>query len=107
MSRLITTLMLMFTATGVVFAQELPTLCVQVPQREAVCPNLLYKRSPIDVGMTNTKQGEVVCICMADFAKIRRPANSQTESVNQQVALSRLAAKVDLSEQDLLTLIRK
>lgn len=88
-------------------AQEMPDTCVQLPERTEVCPNLLYKKSPIPVPMTNTEKGQIVCICMTDFADIRLPAKSQSDQVNQQVSLSRLAVKVNLSEQDLLTLIRK
>lgn len=88
-------------------AQTLPEECVQVPERTLVCPNLLYKKSPIDVPMINVQKGQIVCICMADFSDIRIPAESQLEIVDQKVTIARLAVKVNLSEQDLLTLIRE
>lgn len=93
--------------SGTAGAQVLPEQCVQVPERTEVCPNLLYKKSPIDVPMLTIQKGQIVCICMADFAEIRIPASSQLEMVDQKVSISRLAAKVNLSEQDLLTLIRE
>lgn len=88
-------------------AQQLPDRCVQMPQRTQVCPNLLYKKSPVDVDMTNTKSGEIVCICMADFEEIRIEATGTIEKTEQQVAISRAASRIGLSENDLLTLIRK
>lgn len=88
-------------------AQEVPDNCVQLPERQDVCPNLLYKKSPIDVEITGTKKGDIVCICMADFSRLRIPASSEIEKVDQQVDLSRAATKLNMSEQELIILIRK
>lgn len=88
-------------------AQSLPENCLQLPQRTKVCPNLLYKRSPVDVEILNTKAGEMLCICLADFADLRVPANTEAGKVDQLVSLSRAAARLNMPEDTLLELIRK
>ena len=86
---------------------KVPEECVQLPERAGYCPHTLYKKSPVDVPYLNIKTNEMVCICMADFAELRIKASSEQGKIDQQVALSRAARKLDMSEQDLLTLIRK
>lgn len=90
-----------------VMAQSMPDSCLQLPKRQDVCPNLLYKKAPIAVVQTNTEAGEIMCICMSDFNSLRIDAQSSIDKINQQVDLSRAADALDISEQDLLTLIRK
>ena len=85
---------------------EVPGECVQLPERTRVCPNELYKRSPVDVPPLAIKAGEMVCICMADFSALRIEASSQVEKINQKAELTRSAIKLGMSEQDLLSLIR-
>lgn len=87
-------------------AQAMPEKCIKLPQSPAVCPNILYKRSPIDVPLVNTKEGEMICICMADFALLRIEAESEAGKIDQLVELSRKSVAVGIPEQDLLQLIR-
>lgn len=88
-------------------AQGLPDKCLQLPKRQDVCPNLLYKKSPIAVTQTETKQGEIICICMSDFNTLRLDADSSIDKINQQVDLARASEALGISEQDLILLIRK
>lgn len=88
-------------------SQALPDKCLQLPKRQDVCPNLLYKKSPIAVATTETKQGEIICICMSDFNTLRLDADSSIDKINQQVDLTRASEATGISEQDLLLLIRK
>lgn len=99
-------LLSLLSVTPSVLAQ-VPEECLQLPERTEFCPNVLYKRSPVDVPQLNIRTNEMVCICMADFAELRIAASTEQGKIDQQVALSRAAFKLDMSEQDLLTLIRK
>lgn len=85
---------------------QVPENCVQLPQRTQVCPHLMYKKSPVKLVPYNIEQGQMVCICMADFNELRMPAEGDQEKIEQQVALSRLAEKLAIPERDLLSLIR-
>ena len=100
------TLLGALTYSGQVSA-KVPGECLQLPERTRVCPNELYKRSPVDVPPLAIKEGEMVCICMADFVALRIEASTQIEKINQKAELTRSAIKLGMSEQDLLTLIRK
>ncbi len=84
-----------------------PEKCVQLPTRTTPCTNLLFKKSPVAVPIMQTEKGEMVCLCMDDFNELRIEAESELEKIDQQVALSRAAEKLGMSETDLLILIRK
>lgn len=94
-----------FTSVNIA-AQGLPDKCVELPQRSTACPNTVYKRSPINVPLINTMEGEIICICMADFATLRIEADSEAGKVNQLVELSRKSVAIGIPEKDLLKLIR-
>ena len=95
------------TCTLVSSAHAVPEQCLQLPERTEICDHTLYKRSPVDVPATNVKKGEMVCLCMADFLPLRIEADSEVAKIEQQVELSRSAKKLNMTEQDLLTLIRQ
>lgn len=109
MARVLSIILMAFfvSAFQSAIAQALPDTCLQLPKRQDVCPNLLYKKSPIAVTQTETNQGEIICICMSDFNTLRLDADSSIEKINQQVDLTRAAEALGMSEQDLLLLIRK
>lgn len=109
MARVLTlVLMILFLSVAATsIAQELPDKCLQLPQRQDVCPNLLYKKSPIAVTQTQTKQGEIICICMSDFNTLRLDADSSIDQINQKVDLARASEALGISEEDLILLIRK
>ncbi|MEP4891265.1 MAG: hypothetical protein ABJV04_14655 [Aliiglaciecola sp.] len=89
-------------------AQEnLPDKCIQLPERTSVCPNILYKRSPVDIPQFEVKEGEMVCICMADFNSLRIAASDDAGKVDQMVALTRASVKLKIDEKTLLEVIRK
>jgi len=86
---------------------SLPEKCIQLPERTSVCPNILYKRSPVDVPQFAIKEGEILCICMADFDSLRIPATDDAGKVDQIVSLTRASVKLNIDEKTLLEIIRK
>lgn len=89
------------------YSQEVPEQCVQLPQRTQVCPNLLYKRASLSLPSLNVIEGEMVCICMADFQSIRIAAATEQGKIDELVELGRLANQLSISESDLVSLIRE
>lgn len=98
---------LWFLPFAVANAQELPEQCVQLPERNSACPNVLYKRAPLSIESLSIEQGEVVCICMADFIDLRLEATTEQGKVDQLVSGSRASSKLNITETELLTLLRK
>ncbi|MCC2617663.1 hypothetical protein LJ739_15525 [Aestuariibacter halophilus] len=109
MTRLISRMLMgqIIAISTVATAQQLPTVCVELPTRTEVCDNLLYKRSPVDVPLTSTQKGEIVCICMTDFSDLRLPAKGELDIIDQQVSLDRAARALEMDQQTLLELIRR
>jgi hypothetical protein len=84
----------------------LPSKCLQAPARIAVCPHLIYKKSALPVMSLDVREGEVICICLSDFKVLNNTAVDNIKKIAQQVSLMRIADKHQLSEQDILTLIK-
>jgi hypothetical protein len=87
-------------------ALALPEKCLQLPERNSACPHLIYKKAKVDVPILGSKANQMICICLSDLGSLRMQAQGKLQEVEQQVTLSRLAAKLQLTEQDLLALIR-
>ncbi len=87
--------------------QAMPQKCIQAVQRTEVCPNLLYKRSPIDVEQLEITEGEMICLCMADFSDLRIRALTEPQMSQQALKSSRMAADLGIPAETLLLLIRK
>ncbi len=84
----------------------LPSKCLQASERQNACPHLIYKKAALPVALLEVEKGDVICICLTDFKALRNTAASNVEQIDQQVTLQRLAEKHQLSEQDILTLLR-
>ena len=84
----------------------LPEKCLQLPERVSACPHLIYKKAKVDVPILGSKANQMICICLSDLGSLRLQAQGELAEIEQQVMLSRLAAKLQLTEQDLLVLIR-
>jgi len=84
----------------------LPSKCLQAVERKNVCPHLIYKKAALPVALLGVDKGGVICICLSDLKALRSTTTGKLEQIDQQVTLERLAAKHQLSEQDIFTLIR-
>ena len=87
-------------------AIALPTKCLQAPERQNVCPHLIYKQAALPVTLLDVDKNDVICICLSDFKALRQTTSSKIEKIDQQVTLQRIAEKYQLSEQDILTLLK-
>jgi hypothetical protein len=93
----------MFTAT--IFAQ-VPEQCVQSVQRSDVCPNVLYKRSPVDLLPFSVQKGDMVCLCLTDFAQVRQHLIADRHAQAEQL-LQQMSAELNIASNDLKTLLNK
>jgi hypothetical protein len=87
-------------------ANAVPESCLQLPERSLVCPHLIYKRAKVDVPIIAAKAKQMICICLSDLAPLRIEAHRPLEKVAQQALLTKMAKKLQLKEDDLLSLIR-
>ncbi|WP_232787875.1 hypothetical protein [Paraglaciecola sp. MB-3u-78] len=70
------------------------------------CQHLIYKKAALPVAFLDVDKGAIICICLRDFKGFRNTATKKIESIAQHITLQRLAEKHQLSEQDIMTLIR-
>jgi hypothetical protein len=96
---------LLFAALTTV-THALPLQCLQAIERQHVCPNLIYKKAALPVAFLEIEQGDIICICLSDFKGGGRTAMSKVAQIDHHVTLQRIAKKYQLSEQDILTLLR-
>lgn len=87
-------------------AYALTSMCLKAPERMNVCPHLIYKRAVLSVVLLNVNKGDVICICLTDFKAFRNTATSKAKQIDQHVSFKKIAEEYQLSEQDILTLIR-
>ena len=93
--------MLSFAATA------LSEQCLQLPQRSQACENLLYKKSPIDIPLLAVKRGEAVCLCVSDLRSVNAPQLSAVEKIDIQADWLQLTRHYQLTEQQILRLVRE
>lgn len=99
-------LLLVFALSLFNDVSALPAKCLQAPSRINACPHIIYKKAALAVEAIDVKKGEVICLCLSDLAALNNTAMSEVEKIDQQVSFERLLKKYQLSEQDILTLIR-
>lgn len=98
-------LLFLFLLTVPVFAQ-VPEMCIEKPRRDNVCEHLLYKRSPVSIEQLKIKEGDMVCLCMADYQPLRIPIKDGIAATQQLVELKRAARDLGVEENALAQLIR-
>ena len=100
-------IIVLFFALGVInVVMALPSKCLQAESRENPCPHLLYKKAALKVESLDVKKCELICLCLTDLAALHHPAKSKVANINQQATFERLIEQHQLTEQDVLTLLR-
>lgn len=87
-------------------AQALPSKCLQAGEKQNICPHIIYKKAALPVALLDVEKGDVICMCLSDLKGLRNTKTSKLEQINQNTTLQRLAEKYELTEQDILTLVR-
>ena len=96
-------LLLVALTTG---AHALPSKCLQAPERQNVCPHLIYKKAALAVALLDVDKGDIICICLSDLKVLSNTKTSKVAQIDQQATLQRMAKKYQLSTQDILTLVK-
>ena len=58
------------------------------------------------MALLDVHKGGAICICLSDSKALNNLATGKVEQIEQNVSLILIAEKYQLSEQDILTLIR-
>jgi hypothetical protein len=83
-----------------------PSLACSYLSGHKLVPHLIYKRAKVDVPIIAAKAREIICICLSELMPLRIEAQEQLGKIEQQVLLTRMAKKLQLGEENLLSLIR-
>ena len=77
--------------------------CIQAPTRLKACPNLLYRVAQLPT----MSAPEVVCICATDFAALLKPAVTDNEKVQQNMARRQMQAIYGEQLQPVLDILQR
>ncbi|TDF34543.1 hypothetical protein EYS14_24135 [Alteromonadaceae bacterium M269] len=87
-------------------ATAVPEQCVRLPNKDKVCEHVIYKtirdlNAPSIVG-----DRDVYCVCLQDFSHLILPAQTEEEREQQALDIEDISRQLDITEQQLLRLIR-
>jgi hypothetical protein len=97
---------LVFTVGIINDVGALPSKCLQAPSRVNSCAHIIYKKAALAVKSVDVEKGEVICLCLTDLGALYDPAKSKVAKIDQQLTLELLLQKHQMTEQDILTLLR-
>ncbi|MGJ8679190.1 hypothetical protein [Paraglaciecola sp.] len=100
---------LLFCVLGLTNSQKveaLPKECIQAETRVQSCPRLIYKQAAVAVPVLGVEKNGVICICLTDFEQVKSAQMSKLEQIDRQVTLQRVARKYQISEEELIKLIK-
>lgn len=83
-----------------------PLECLQASENRAACEHRLYKRAAVPVALLGVSKGDAICICLSDLKGLTETAESKVAQIEQQETLQKITQKYQLSEQELLRLLR-
>ncbi len=77
--------------------------CIQNPRRSEPCPHQIYRM----MKLRDSEPAKITCICLADFDKFLTPAKTDTEKALRKMELKRLAAELQLTEEQVANLAKR
>lgn len=80
--------------------------CIQLPSRTQACPHVIYKKVGVDVPLVAAHATDMICLCLSDLKGLRLATKHSLLQGEQHLLFTRMAQQLQLSEQDLITLIR-
>ncbi|MCF2949251.1 hypothetical protein L0668_14120 [Paraglaciecola aquimarina] len=103
------TILLSIFLIGVVHvnqAKALPSKCIQSEERTKACPRLIYKQAAVAVPVLEVKKNDVICLCLTDLALVKNSKMSKLEEIDWQVTMQRIAQKYQISQEELIKLVK-
>lgn len=77
--------------------------CIEDPLRTEPCPHQIYRM----MKLKKDEPAKITCICMADFTKFLTPPKDETERMLRKMELKKLAAELQLSEEQVANLAKR
>jgi HJR/Mrr/RecB family endonuclease len=93
-------------ATWTGFAHAIPEQCVRMPNQTNVCEHLIYKTVKNLNADSIVGEGDLYCVCLQDFSHLILPAETASEREQQKLDIENITRVLDITEEQLLKLIR-
>ena len=77
--------------------------CIQAPTRLKACPNLLYRVAQLPT----MPAPDLICICATDFAALLKPAVTDSEKVQQNMARRQMHVMYGEKLQPVLDILQR
>jgi hypothetical protein len=87
-------------------AQAIPEQCVRMPTQTNVCEHVIYKTVRNLNANSIVGDGDVYCVCLQDFSHLILPGETIEEREQQKLDIENITRILDVTEQQLLRLIR-
>lgn len=88
------------------YSYAIPEQCVRMPNQTAVCEHLIYKTIRNLNADSIVGDGGVYCVCLQDFSHLILPGETDAEREQQETDIENITRVLDITEQQLLRLIR-
>lgn len=84
----------------------IPEQCLQAPERIKTCPHLLYKKAAVGVSVIGVEKGQVICICLTDLQAVKNKRKNSIDEIERQKILEKLALKYEVSQEEIIKLVK-
>ena len=87
-------------------AHAIPQQCVRMPDKTNVCEHVIYKTIRGLNAPSIASDRDVYCVCLQDFSHLILPGATAEERAQQALDIENITAVLDITEEQLLRLIR-
>jgi hypothetical protein len=88
------------------YSYAIPEQCVRMPNQTNVCEHVIYKTVRDLNADSIVSDGDVYCVCLQDFSHLILPGETANELEKQKLEIENISRILDITEQQLLQLIR-
>ena len=88
------------------YVQAIPEQCVRMPNRTNVCEHTIYKTVRNLNAASIAGDGDLYCVCLQDFNHLILPGKTAAEREQQKLDIENITRVLDITEEQLLRLIR-
>lgn len=86
--------------------QAIPEQCVRMPSQTNVCEHVIYKTIRDLNAPSIAGDRDVYCVCLQDFSHLILPGTTAEERNQQAIDIENITGILDITEEQLLKLIR-
>jgi hypothetical protein len=88
------------------YVYAIPEQCVRMPNQTNVCEHVIYKTVENLNAASLPRDGDVYCVCLQDFSHLILPGATASEREQQKLEMENISRVLDITEQQLIRLIR-